>query len=48
MSRGYELYEKLKDMVDPVDILEELARQMPDDELLDAMKSVMTAFDIEV
>lgn len=48
MERGWELFEALKDAASPEDILEEMARNMSDDELLEAVKEVAKNFDIEL
>ena len=48
MGRGWKLFEALKDAVSPEDILEEMAQNMSDDELLEAVKEVAKNFDIEL
>ena len=48
MRRGWELFEALKDVVSPEDILEEMARNMNDIQLLEAVKEVAKNFDIEL
>ena len=48
MGRGWKLFEALKDIVSSEDILEEMARNMSDQELLDAVKEIAKNFDIEL
>lgn len=48
MGRGWKLFEALKDVVSPEDILEEMAHNMGDFELLKAVKEVAKNFDIEL
>ena len=48
MGRGWKLFEALKDVVSPEDILEEMARNMSDIELLKAIKEVAKNFDVEL
>ena len=48
MLRGYELYEQLKDAVNPELILEEMVRIIPDDKLYDILKQVKINFDIDI
>ena len=48
MGRGWKLFEALKDVVSPEDILEEMAHNMSDQELLDAVKEVARNLDIEL
>ena len=48
MGRGWKLFEALKDVVSPEDLLEEMARNMSDIELLDAVKEISKNFDIEL
>ena len=48
MGRGLKLFEALKDVVSPEDILDEMARNMSDQELLDAVKEVAKNFDVEL
>lgn len=48
MGRGWKLFEYLKDVVSQEDILEEMARNMSDQELLDAVKEVAKNFDVEL
>lgn len=48
MGRGWELFEALKDVVSPEDILEEMAQNMSDYRLLEAVKEVAKNFDIEL
>ena len=48
MGRGWKLFEALEDVVSPEDILEEMARNMSDQELLDAVKEVAKNFDVEL
>lgn len=48
MGRGWKLFEVLKDVVSPEDILEEMARNMSDQELLDAVKEVAKNLDVEL
>lgn len=48
MLRGYELYEQLKDAVNPEFILEEMVRIIPDDQLYDILKQVKINFDIDI
>lgn len=48
MGRGWKLFEALKDVVSTDDILEEMARNMSDQELLDAVKEVAKNFDVEL
>ena len=48
MGRGWKLFEVLKDVVSPEDILEEMVRNMSDQELLDAVKEVAKNFDVEL
>ena len=48
MGRGWKLYEALKDVVSPEDILEEMAHNMGDFELLEAVKEVAKNFDVEL
>ena len=48
MGRGWKLFEALKDVVGPEDILEEMARNMSDIELLKAIKEVAKNLDVEL
>ena len=48
MGRGWKLFEALKDVVSPEDILEEMARNMSDIELLDVVKEIANSFDVEL
>ena len=48
MGRGWKLFEALKDVVSPEDILEEMARNMSDVELLKAIKEVAKNLDVEL
>lgn len=48
MRRSWELFEALKDFVSPEDILEEMAHNMGDFELLKAVKEVAKNFDVEL
>lgn len=48
MGRGWKSFEFLKDIVSPEDILEEMAHNMSDQELLDAVKEVARNLDIEL
>lgn len=48
MRRGWKLFEALKDVVNSEDILEEMARNMSDQELLEAVKEVAKNFDVEL
>lgn len=48
MGRGWKLFEALKDTVSPEDILEEMARNMSDQELLDTVKEIAKNFDVEL
>lgn len=48
MRRGWKLFEALKDVVSPEDILEEMARNMSDIELLKAIKEVAKNLDVEL
>lgn len=48
MGRGWKLFEALKDVVSPEDILEEMARNMSDIELLKATKEVAKNLDVEL
>ena len=48
MGRGWKLFEDLKDVVSPEDILEEMARNMSDVELLKAIKEVAKNLDVEL
>lgn len=48
MGRGWKLYEALKNVMSPEDILEEMARNLSDDELLETIKEVAKNFDIEL
>ena len=48
MGRGSKLFEALKDVVSPEDILEEMARNMSDIELLKAIKEVAKNLDVEL
>lgn len=48
MGRGWDLFEALKDVASSEDILEEMAKNMSDDELLEAVKEVAKNFDIEL
>lgn len=48
MGRGWKLFEALKDAVSPEDVLEEMARNMSDIELLDAVKEIAKSFDVEL
>ena len=48
MGRGWKSYEALKDVMSPEDILEEMARNMSDIELLDAVKEIAKNLDIEL
>ena len=48
MGRGWKLFEALKDIVSPEDILEEMARNMSDVELLKAIKEVAKNLDVEL
>lgn len=48
MGRGWKLFEALKDVVSQEDILEEMARNMSDQELLDAVKEVAKNFEVEL
>lgn len=48
MGRGWKLFEALKDAVSPEDILEEMARNMNGQELLEAVKEIAKNFDVEL
>ena len=48
MGRGWKLFEALKDVVSPEDILEEMARNMSDIELLKAIKDLAKNLDVEL
>lgn len=48
MGRGWKLFEALKDVMSPEDILEEMARNMSDIELLKSIKEVAKNFDVEL
>lgn len=48
MRRGWKSYEFLKDIVSPEDILEEMAHNMSDQELFEAVKTVARNLDIEL
>ena len=48
MGRGWKLFVALKDAASPEDILEEMARNMSDQELLDAVKEIAKNFDVEL
>lgn len=48
MGKGWKLFEALKDVVSPEHILEEMARNMSDQELLEAVKEVAKNFDVEL
>lgn len=48
MGRGWDLFVALKDAASSESILEEMARNMSDDELLEAVKEVAKNFDIEL
>ena len=48
MGRGWKLFEAIKDVVSPEDILEEMARNMSDIELLKAIKEVAKNLDVEL
>ena len=48
MGRGWKLFEALKDVVSPEDILEEMARNMSGVELLKAIKEVAKNLDVEL
>lgn len=48
MGRGWKLFEALKNVVSPEDILEEMARNMSDIELLKAIKEVAKNLDVEL
>lgn len=48
MGRGWKSFEFLKDIVSPERILEEMAYNMSDQELLEAVKEVAKNFDIEL
>ena len=48
MGRGWKLFEAIKDVVSPEDILEEMARNMSDIELLKAVKEVAKNLDVEL
>lgn len=48
MGRDWKSFEFLKDIVSPEDILEEMAHNMSDQELLDAVKEVARNLDIEL
>lgn len=48
MGRGWKLFEALKDAVSPEDILEEMVRNMSDQELLETVKEVAKNFDVEL
>ena len=48
MGRDWKLFEAIKDVVSPEDILEEMARNMSDIELLKAIKEVAKNLDVEL
>lgn len=48
MGRGWKLFMALKDVASPESILEEMARNMGDYELLKAVKEVAKNFDIKL
>ena len=48
MGRGWELFEALKDVVSPEDILEEMARNLSDQNLLEVVEEVAKNFDVEL
>ena len=48
MGRGWKLFEALKDVVSSEDILEEMARNMSDQELLETVKEIAKNFNMEL
>ena len=48
MGKGWKSYEALKDVMSPEDILEEMARNLSDQNLLEAVEEVAKNFDIEL
>lgn len=48
MGRGWKLYEALKDVMSPEDILEEIARNLSDQNLLEVIEEVAKNFDVEL
>lgn len=48
MGKGWKSYEALKDVVSPEDILEEMARNLSDQNLLEVVEEVAKSFDVEL
>lgn len=48
MGKGWKSYEALKDVVSPEDILEEMARNLSDQNLLEVVEEVAKNFDVEL
>lgn len=48
MRKGWESFEALKDIINPEDILEEMARNMSDIQLLEAVEEVAKNFDVKL
>lgn len=48
MGKGWKSYEALKDIVSPEDILEEMARNLSDQNLLEVIEEVAKNFDVEL
>ena len=48
MGKGWKSYEALKDVVSPEDILEEMARNLSDQNLLEVIEEVAKNFDVEL
>ena len=48
MGKGWKSYEALKDIMSPEDILEEMARNLSDQNLLEVVEKVAKNFDIEL
>lgn len=48
MSRGWELYEKVREQMDGYALLEALVRALSDDELYENMKFIVRCYEIEI
>lgn len=48
MGKGWKSYEALKDIVSPEVILEEMARNLSDQNLLEVIEEVAKNFDVEL
>lgn len=48
MGKGWKSYEALKDVMSPEDILEEMARNLSDQNLLEVIEEVAKNFDVEL